>query len=211
MQLDRVHRPRRGLRHAGAAGHAVRLLLGARPAVTVAACGGACRSWSAAQRSSFTCMPDWGTDFGAIAFGNAFRMLAVGGLWQGLRRLQRRRGDDLAASASRAWVGSRSASFPASSASMLLRVGIVSAINALLCGTCGLGADERPQRGPAVTPSADAGLRELCDPDGGARVAIAPLAPFPMGAGVADPLWVGGLRAARLRPHRVCRAALLLA
>ena len=52
-----------------------------------------------------------------------------------------------------------------------------------------VGADERAQRGPAVTPTPDAGLCELCRPDGGARCDRAGRAvshgswPAPMGNG----------------------------
>jgi diguanylate cyclase (GGDEF)-like protein len=67
----------------------------------------------------------------------------------------------------------------------------VSAINAVLCGaaawelTSGR-SEDLPSRRPLMLVFASFATLMVV------RVAIAPLAPFPMGAGVADPLWVAG-------------------
>ena len=138
----------------------------------------------------FYVQPGWETSFTAIAFGNASRLLAVGGLWQGLRQFNGRRLVIWPVlTVSFGWVAL--CFVPGIVDSMLVRVSIVSVINATLCGAAAWeltsGRTEAlPSRRPLMLVFASFATIMV------ARVAAAPFAPFPVGAHPAEPAWVAG-------------------
>lgn len=136
----------------------------------------------------FYVQPNWETDFYAITFGNASRIVAVGGLWQGLRLFNGRRAMPwLLVAMGLGWIGL--CFVPGIVSNMLLRVVLVSAVNGVLCGvaawelTSGR-SEDLPSRRPLMLVFASFATVMVV------RIAVAAVAPFPVGAAPADPLWV---------------------
>jgi diguanylate cyclase (GGDEF)-like protein len=133
--------------------------------------------------------PHWETDFTIIAIGNAARIFAVGCLWQGVRVFEGRKpalGRLLAVCL--LWIGL--CCIPEFMTSMLARVVGASAFVGALCAVAAYEIWRNRQealasRWPAFAVFASfAALMVL-------RIVVAPWAPFPMGVGPVDSVWLG--------------------
>ncbi len=138
---------------------------------------------------SFYLQTGWDTEFVPIALGNAIRMLAVGCLWQGIRLFEGRRLMVWPLVAvSLGWVAL--CLVPAFAANMLARVILVSLINGAFCALAANElrrgrAEDLPSRRPLMAAFVSFAVVMAV------RIAVATIAPFPMGAAPADPIWVG--------------------
>jgi len=152
--------------------------------------------------------PHWETDFVALALGNAARIFAVGCLWQGVRVFEGRR-PALGAlfAVCLLWIGL--CLIPDFMTSMLARVAGASAFVGGLCAAAAYEIWRNRQealasRWPAFGVFASfATLMVL-------RIAVAPWAPFPMGIGPVDPVWLGAFLWL-VFGHSVCAAVFFLA
>jgi diguanylate cyclase (GGDEF)-like protein len=152
--------------------------------------------------------PHWETDFIIIAVGNAARIFAVGCLWQGVRVFEGRKpalGRLLAVCL--LWVGL--CCIPDFVTSMLARVVGASAFVGALCAIAAYEIWRNRQealasRWPAFAVFASfAALMVL-------RIAVAPWAPFPMGVGPVDSVWLG-IFLWLVFGHSTCAAVFFLA
>jgi diguanylate cyclase (GGDEF)-like protein len=132
--------------------------------------------------------PNWDTDFGAIAIGNAARLLAVGSLWQGIRVFEGRR---LALRrlllVCLIWIGL--CFIPAFGTSMLARVIVSSLMTGGLAAAMAYEVwrhrDETlASRWPTFAVLVSFALFMAV------RTALAPWAPFPFGIEPVDPIWL---------------------
>lgn len=132
--------------------------------------------------------PDWQSDYLAIMLGNAARLFSLGCLWQGIRVFQHRRPAVSAlAGICLVWIGL--CAIPAFVESMLARVVVASALTTILAGLSAWElwrdrVEALASRWPTILTFASFGLINLV------RVFSASWAPFPMGAGPVDPLWL---------------------
>ena len=152
--------------------------------------------------------PHWETDFAIIAVGNAARIFAVGCLWQGVRVFEGKRpalGRLLALCL--LWIGL--CCIPAFVTSMLARVIVASAFVGLLSAAAAYEVWRNRQealasRWPTFAAFASfAGVMAV-------RIAISPWAPFPLGVGPVDPLWLGAFMLL-VFGHSACAAVFFLA
>jgi diguanylate cyclase (GGDEF)-like protein len=132
--------------------------------------------------------PGWDADLATIALGNAGRIFALGCLWLGLRVFQHRKaGLHWLAGICAIWI--LLCFIPAIGSNMLARVIIVSLINSGLCTAAAYElwrdrAEALASRWPAFIVFASfATLMAV-------RAAIAPFAPFPVGALPIDATWL---------------------
>ena len=134
--------------------------------------------------------PNWSTDFGAIAFGNAVRLAALGLLWEGARVFNGRKPIIWPLAALIAiWIAL--CLLPPFLASMPARIVGVSLVNGavVLAAAWELwrGRSETlPSRLPAIVVFCSFGLLMLL------RIPLVAVAPFPFGALPLDPLWMAG-------------------
>jgi diguanylate cyclase (GGDEF)-like protein len=133
-------------------------------------------------------LPDWRTDYFAIMVGNVLRLFAIGCLWQGLRVFQHRKPALLPLAAiCLVWVGF--CLVPPFVHSFLARVIVASLLTVVLAGggVWELWRDrdeELASRWGMLLTLLSFGLVNV------ARVVAAPFAPFPMGAGPVDAVWL---------------------
>lgn len=134
--------------------------------------------------------PDWNTAFGAIAFGNALRMAALGLLWEGARVFNGRR-PIIWPLAAVILVWLALCLYPPFLASMPARIVGVSLVNSAVVVGAAMelwrGRTETlPSRVPAIVVLCSFGLFMLL------RVPFVEVTPFPFGARTLDPLWMAG-------------------
>ena len=139
---------------------------------------------------TFYVQPGWESDFNAIAYGNASRIVSIGCLWQGLRLFNGRRVSlwPLAV-AGLGWIGL--CLVPGVISSMVLRVMLVSILNGVMCFAAASElmpsrSEDLPSRRPLMLVFLSFALVMNL------RVVITPFAPFPMGAAPPDAIWVAG-------------------
>ena len=132
--------------------------------------------------------PDWQTDYLAIMLGNAARLFALGCLWQGVRVFQHRKPAMIRLiGICLIWVAF--CSVPAFVGSMGSRVTVASLLTATFAGLSAweLWRDREEalaSRLPTLLTFSSFALVNII------RAVVAPWAPFPMGAGPVDPLWL---------------------
>jgi diguanylate cyclase (GGDEF)-like protein len=137
----------------------------------------------------FYAQPGWDSQLVPIAIANLLRILAIGGLWQGVRRFQGRPyAWGVLATVCGGWLVL--CLVPALIGNMAVRVVAVSICNGVFCT---LAASELRSPAGARLPSGrplqvifiSFAVVML------ARILMTGFAPFPLGVGVADPLWLG--------------------
>jgi diguanylate cyclase (GGDEF)-like protein len=134
--------------------------------------------------------PNWQADYLTIGIGNAFRIGALGLLWQGARVFERRKPLPwVILGAMALWCGL--CLIPAFITSMPARIVAVSVSNAAFCGLAawelwrGGDAEHLPSRYPAIAIFLSFAAVMMV------RVAGVNVLPFPMGAQPLDPIWMG--------------------
>lgn len=133
-------------------------------------------------------LPNWSTDIVNIAGGNVLRMLSVWALWQGIRRFE---GRTLviwpAFAVTIGWL--LFVTIPATGENLIARILVVSAIVAAFCG---LTAWELRSDAAVGLPSRQALMATFLSFAALMliRAVLAAVAPFPVGALPADPLWL---------------------
>ena len=134
--------------------------------------------------------PDWGSDFGSIAYGNALRMSALALLWEGARVFNGRTPLLWPLIAMLAvWIGL--CLYPPFMDSLPARISAVSVGHTVAVFGAAWelwrGRSERlPSRLPAIVVLCSFGIFML------ARIPLADIAPFPVGARPLDPIWMAG-------------------
>ena len=130
----------------------------------------------------------WQTDLINIAFGNALRIFTLGCLWYGIRAFEGRRPPWGAITAiTCVWL--LLCLYPPFLGSMTARIVAVSLLHALICALAvaelwRARGDVLRSRLPTTIAFASYGVMMLV------RVCVAGVAPFPVGAGPLDPLWL---------------------
>jgi diguanylate cyclase (GGDEF)-like protein len=155
----------------------------------------------------FYARPGWESDYLAISVGNALRMVAIGGLWTGMRVFYERRPLVwVLAATGILWVVLCLTTGIAQS--MLLRVVGVSLVNGLFCF---LAAYEIWRGRGEALPSRVALMATFCS--FGTlmllRTVFAGVTPFPFGVLPLDPIWLGGFMFAAFA-HSVFAAFLFI-
>jgi diguanylate cyclase (GGDEF)-like protein len=131
----------------------------------------------------------WQADFTSIALGNAARIFALGCLWYGIRVFQGRRPPwGVITGISLFWIGL--CLYPPFLASMAARIAGVSLLNTLICGFAVAElwrdrGDNLRSRLPLLGIFASYGVLMFV------RAAFSGVAPFPIGAGPINPIWLG--------------------
>jgi diguanylate cyclase (GGDEF)-like protein len=137
---------------------------------------------------TFYLRDSWQDNFVSIAFGNAARITAVGCLWYGIRLFQGRRPPwGVVSGIGTAWV--LLCLFPPFVENLTARIAVVSLVMAVLCGLTVRElwidrADGLRSRMPTMIVFASATVMML------GRALISGIAPFPVGAGPLDPVWL---------------------